>query len=134
MTAINDDQGRIRPIVDAFTEPFWSAAKAGRLMVQEWEGQLIWPPRMIFVAGEIAPTGWHEVSGHGSVFTYSVIHRSSHDWPAVPYILAVVRLDEGLHMTTNIVDCTPGGLSIGLRVAVRFEPLGDLALPVFAPL
>ena len=52
----------------------------------------------------------------------------------VPYVIALVRLDEGPAMMTNIVDCDPAQVTIGLPVLVGFERLSDdIALPVFRP-
>lgn len=134
MTSNDITPGRVEPIIDELTRPFWNSSQAGRLVVQRLDETLLWPPRFNFCNGVAAEAEWQQVSGLGSVYTYSVIHRSSHALPSVPYILAVVELDEGLHMTSNIVDCSPEEVAIGMRVAVKFEPLGDIALPVFRPI
>lgn len=73
------------------------------------------------------------------MFTYTVNHQPFNPAVALPYVIAIVELDEqpGLRIAANIVDCQPDSVHIGLRVAVRFERHdvnGETVLaPVFAP-
>jgi uncharacterized OB-fold protein len=127
---------RIQPMIDPSSQPFWEGARQRRLLVQRdpRTGQLHWPPRPRLPPDWTQEPEWVEVSGRGRVWSYSVIHRSSHAAPATPYVLAVVELDEGLFMTSNIVGADPAAVCIGLEVKVQFEPTGEeLMLPVFAP-
>ncbi len=74
--------------------------------------------------------------GTGTLYTYTVARRPTHPGFAdrVPYVIAVVELDEGPRMTTNLIDCSPEELSIGMRVEVAFGDLQDgLRLPLFRP-
>lgn len=79
------------------------------------------------------------VSGRGTVFTYTVNHHPFNPAVPVPYIVAIVELDEqpGLRMATNIVDCEPDSVYVGLPVAVRFERQEvdgeSVCVPLFAP-
>jgi uncharacterized protein len=79
------------------------------------------------------------VSGRGAVFTYTVNHQPFNPAVPVPYVIAIVELDEqlGLRIAANIVDCEPDSVHVGLRVEVRFERHdldGETAyVPVFAP-
>lgn len=79
--------------------------------------------------------GWERASGLASVSHFTIVHQAP--VPAFqaesPYVLAMVELDEGVRMMTNIVGCPPQDVCIGMRVAVRFEARGETALPVFAP-
>lgn len=97
-------------------------------------GKICWPPhRFSRVDGDYCPK-WVNVSGIGTVYTFSIIYRSSHATPRAPYVLAIVLLKEGVYMTTNIVDVDPSKVRIGMLVKVTFEALeGDLRLPVFTP-
>ena len=63
------------------------------------------------------------VSGHGTVFTYTVNHQPFNPAVPVPYVIAIIQLDEqeDLRIATNIVDCEPDSVYIGLPVEVRFE-------------
>ena len=63
------------------------------------------------------------MSGRGTVFTYTVNHQPFNPAVPVPYVIAIVELEEqaGLRIATNIVDCEPESVCIGLPVEVRFE-------------
>ena len=70
------------------------------------------------------------------VHTFTIVHRPT--LPAfeaqLPYNVIVVRLEEGVFMVSNLIDCPPDDLRIGLPVEVVFEPLNDdIALPKFRP-
>jgi uncharacterized OB-fold protein len=76
------------------------------------------------------------VSGRATVAAFTVNHQQwAPSATSEPYVIAIVELAEqpGLRLTTNIVGCDPHDVSIGLPVRVRFEPLDDVALPLFEP-
>ena len=52
----------------------------------------------------------------------------------VPYVIAIVELEEGIRMLAHVVDVDPGGMRCGMRVRVRFRKVSDtLTVPVFEP-
>lgn len=71
--------------------------------------------------------------GTGTILTFSVVHRSPSPDIEAPYVLAVVRLDEGWTYLTNIVGCDPAEVTIGMPVSVTFLDVEDASLPVFTP-
>jgi len=75
------------------------------------------------------------LSGRGTVFSYTVNEKSWGPGLEVPYIIAIVRLDEqeGLQLTTNIQGVPPEDVQIGMRVAVTFDHDEDIWLPMFEP-
>ena len=79
------------------------------------------------------------VSGRGTVFTYTVNYQPFNPAVPVPYVIAIVELEEqaDLRIATNIVDCEPDSVYVGLPVEVRFERQDvdgdDVYVPVFAP-
>src|SRR5690606_3646786 len=74
-------------------------------------------------------TEWRNASGHGVIYSYSVMRRVE-----VPYVIAYVTLDEGVTVMTNIVDCDPDTVRIGQRVKVKFQPSdGGPPVPMFSP-
>jgi uncharacterized OB-fold protein len=74
------------------------------------------------------------VSGQGEVFTYTVNWHPFNPAVPVPIVIAMVELPEGgVRFTTNIVDCAPADVRIGMPVEVRFESHGEIWVPVFAP-
>jgi hypothetical protein len=77
---------------------------------------------------------WVDASGRGTIYSYTVIRqnfsRAFRD--LLPYVVALVDLDEGPRVMTNIVNCDPADVRIGAAVQVRFEPVSDeAALPFF---
>jgi uncharacterized OB-fold protein len=76
------------------------------------------------------------VTGRGTLYTYSVVRRN--DLPPfdqrVPYVAAVVELDEGVRLMTNVIDCDIGDLHVGMPVEVVFQPIDEeYTIPVFRP-
>ena len=120
------------PAVSIETKPFWDAAAEGRFLIKRCEacGKAHWYPRTYCPFCSSGKTVWEESPGEGVIYTYSVMHRS----PSGPYAIGYVTLDEGPAVLTNFVDVAPDGLSIGMRVKVRFQPTeGGPPAPVFAP-
>jgi uncharacterized OB-fold protein len=79
---------------------------------------------------------WEEASGRAIVYTYSVVHQN--DLPPfnerVPYVAAIVELEEGPRAMTNVVGCDPDAVAVGMPVEVTFETLDeDFSIPVFRP-
>ena len=75
------------------------------------------------------------VSGKGTVFTFTVNHHPYNPAVPVPYVIALVELDEqtGLRLPANIVNCGVDDVHVGMRVRVLFEQHGDVFVPVFEP-
>jgi len=119
---------RPRPVTTRLTEPFWEGTRQGLLKVQRCRGcgHWRWTPLLACPRCWSEDSEWAETSGLGTVYSYTVVHRAVD--PAqfhAPYVVAIVRLDEGPHLLTNIVDCEPQDVRVDLRVAVRFERLDD---------
>lgn len=130
------DARRIAPMMDNFNEPFWSAAREGRLVVQRSKstGAYQWPPRPRLLPDWDDDMEWTEVPGNGTVYSFSVVYRSSHTYPPTPYVIAVIELDCGVFFTSNIVDVDPEKVRIGMKVKVALEPQDEkISLPVFSP-
>jgi uncharacterized OB-fold protein len=76
-------------------------------------------------------------SGHGSVHTFTVVRRSNHpDFRGrVPYVVAMIDLDEGVRIMSNVIGCAPEIVTIGMRVRCIFERIDDdVGVPVFEPM
>jgi uncharacterized OB-fold protein len=73
------------------------------------------------------------LSGRGTIYSFSIIHHPQNPAFDYPVLAALIDLDEGIRIVSNIVDCEPKDLSIGRRVAVRFAPTArEMAVPVFS--
>lgn len=129
---------RPAPVPTEATQPFWDAAAQGTLLFQRCGAcartQSI-PRPFCRHCGQDAPR-WERSAGLGRIYTFTVNHRAAnaHMADKLPYVVAVVELDEGPRLMANIVDAAPADVRIGDRVQVRFLPLGEgLSLPQFAP-
>lgn len=126
------------PHPSPLTRPFWDGARRRELWVQSCGscGGYIFYPRYICPACGADRLGWDQVSGLGRVFTYTVARKPTHPAFAdrVPYIIAVVELDEGPKLTTNVVGIDPEDVSIGLPVRASYEDAGEVTLVHFEPI
>ena len=130
-----DMSSRFVPVRSAEGMPFWEGCDQGELRLQVCsECQTFqWFPRVLCKACGSRQLVWQHSDGHGQLVTYTVVRRPMNADLAgdVPYVLAVIELDEGVRMMTNIVDWTDG-VEIGDEVGVVFARLRDgSALPVF---
>jgi uncharacterized OB-fold protein len=77
---------------------------------------------------------WEESGGKGSVYSWSMVWRPQTTAFSVPYAPAIIDLDEGYQMLSNIIECEPESVDIGLRVKVAFHPIGQgISYPYFRP-
>ncbi len=128
---------RPAPVADPESAPYWEAARDGRLVVQHCgrcgHHQLYGRAHCLQCRG---PVSWVDASGRGRVYSFTVI-RQQYARPfrdMVPYVVALVDLEEGPRLMTNIVGCDPGAVSIGMAVRARFEPVSDDAsVALFEP-
>jgi hypothetical protein len=119
------------PVVSAENEAFWSAARDGRFVLPTCTacGKTHWYPRAVCPFCTGGKVEWHDASGNGAIYTFSVMRRAKE-----PYAIAYVTLAEGPTMMTNIVDCDLDALYIGQPVRVVFKPSEDgPPVPMFRP-
>ena len=110
------------------TDAFWNATAEGRLVLTRCDscGMVIWYPRALCPSCGCVTISLVEASGHGTIYSFTVVHRGSGPYEdAVPYVVAYVELEEGPRVLTNIVGCTPDGVSIGQRVEIVFCDTGE---------
>jgi len=124
------------PVIEPESQPFWDAAKEGRLLIQRCEacGRAQHYPRPFCASCWSDRVVWEEASGRGELYTYSVVYMNDLAPFAerVPYVAAAVDLEEGPRIMTNIVGADPAELRVGAPVMVDFEPLNDeITAPVF---
>lgn len=121
------------------TQEFWDGCKRGELRLQrsKQSGEAYFPPRPFFPGDPGQEVEWFTASGKGFLYSYVINHRPAPGFEKdAPYAIAVVELDEGPRMMTNIVDCeqTPEALRIGMKLEVTFRVATDkITLPVFRP-
>lgn len=120
------------------TAPYWEAAHKGELRMQKCGacGLIRFPPSILCASCLSEQTEWVKLSGRGTVFSWIVIHQSQHPAfnPDTPYNVAIVELEEGPRMHTNIVECENDDIRIGMPVEVVFDKVSDdVTLPKFRP-
>jgi uncharacterized OB-fold protein len=135
-----DIPARMLPELTEHNRAFWTGGADRRLLITQCTQCGLWvsPPAADCpdCGGSLEP---RPVSGRGTVFTYTVNYQAFNPAVPNPYVIAIVELEEqdDLRIATNIVDCEPDSVHIGLRVEVRFERQdadGEAVfVPVFAP-
>lgn len=126
------------PTIEPETQAFWEAAQRGQLLIARCSecGRVHYYPRPHCVYCWSEQVEHIPARGVGTLYTYSTVYMN--DLPPfkerVPYVAAQVDLEEGVRVTTNIVDCPTENLRIGMAVRLRFSVIAEgVAIPVFAP-
>jgi uncharacterized protein len=124
------------PTPEGDTIEFWEAAKEKRLLIKHCFDcdTYSYYPRPFCPRCWSEQVEWHEASGRGTLYTWSVIY--SNDMvpfrDRVPYVAAIVDLAEGPRMMTNVVDCPFDDLRVGMPLQVTFQAISDeFTIPVF---
>jgi uncharacterized OB-fold protein len=120
------------------TQHFWQGTQVGELRLQRCDdcAHVYFPPRPF-----CPRCGHREVevfcaSGRAALYSYVIHHRPAPGFEP-PYAIAVVELEEGPRMMTNIIECeqTPGALKLDMPLEVHFETVSEeISLPLFRPL
>ena len=116
---------------------YWEGTRKRELRAQSCSAcrHLRWPPAPVCPRCLALEHEWIALSGRGRVFSFIIVHKSQH--PAFwgdPYNVAIVELEEGPRLHTNLVDVDPAAIAIGLPVEVAFEKQNDeITLPKFRP-
>lgn len=127
------------PKLNSDTFSFWEGCRQRELRFQQCDdcGHVRWPPADLCPKCHSTQTSRLISKGIGRVYTYAVYHVAYHPGFAadLPYTVAVVKLDEGPHLLTNIVCCRPDGVTCNMPVEVLWEDVDEgTTLPKFRPL
>ena len=126
------------PRIDEESKGYWEACQRRELVIQRCGacGVLRHYPRALCPRCLSDAVEWVRCSGRGTVYTFTVTHQNQAPGfrDALPYVLAYVELDEGVRLLTNIVECAPEAVRIGMAVEVVFEDATPaVTLPKFRP-
>lgn len=126
------------PFRQPWSEEFWQATKQHKLLIQNCQncGANIFYPRKYCPECWSGDLGWIEASGRARIYSFSVMMDMVEPMfmPDLPYVLATVNLEEGIRMTTRIVECNPEDVKIDMEVEAVFEDISpECALPMFRP-
>ena len=140
-TTENETPFRILPRITDLNRHFWTGGEADELRFLACDdcGTIIHPPLPLCPQDHSRNLSSRAVSGRARVATYTINHQVWMPGPEVPYIVAIVEIEEdsSVRLTTNIVECAPEDVFVGMLVEVVFEkhPDGDGAvwIPLFKP-
>ncbi len=130
------DYSKPLPVLTDENRPFWESCEAGRLSFQKCSGcgHLRYPISPFCPVCLSAEHEWTPVSGRGVVFSYVVFHRAYHPGfkEDLPYNVALVQLEEGPRMYSNVVDVPNDAVKIGDAVEAVFDKVTpEITIPRF---
>jgi len=125
------------PAPDAVSAPWWAGAAAGRLLYQACPacGHRQFYPRPICTACGADPE-WAEASGRGVVHTFTVVRQYGQPpfKDELPYVVAMIELEEGVRMLANVTDCDVESVHVGMAVeAYAVAASDEIAVPLWRP-
>jgi uncharacterized OB-fold protein len=131
---VREDQQRPAPLLTDDNAIFWEAARAGRLVAQRCTScrRLLHPPRPMCPDCLGVDIEVVELSGFGSVYSYTILHHPRSSRFEYPLVVALIELDEGIRLVSNLVGEAARAPQIGAAVRVTFEATDrDYKVPVF---
>jgi uncharacterized protein len=126
------------PRIDEESRGYWEALQRHELYVQRCRdcGTHRAPPRAVCPSCLSSAVEWVRASGRGTVYSFTVTHQNQAPGfrDELPYVLAIVELDEGPRLMTNVVECAPDAVRIGLPVEVVYDDVTpEITLAKFRP-
>ena len=120
------------------TRHFWEGCKAGELRLQRCRAcaHSYFPPRPFCPGCLSRDVEIYVASGRATLYSYIINHRPRIDMGPEPHSIAVVTLEEGPRMMTNIIGCaqTPEKLQLDMPLQVTFAKQSEeISLPLFRP-
>ena len=133
-----DPYAKPLPQPDEASQPFFDGARQGKLMIMRCKncGAYRYPARDRCDVCWSTATAWVQASGRGTVYTFGIMHQlyAPGFKDDLPYNVAVVELEEGPRLTTNLVGVANDDVRAGMPVTVTFDRLTDeITLPRFRP-
>jgi len=133
---VNRHEGKFLPSPNPTTLPYWEACKRHELLIQECSlcGARQFYPRTMCSACSATELTWLQASGFGTVLSWTVVRHPVSPAYAddVPYVIALIELDEGPVMMAQVTHCEPESVQTGMPVEVCFEEwTEDITMPNF---
>ena len=135
MTALT---GRNLPHPTPETAPYWEACREQKLLIQHCSacGHYQFYPRILCTECTSRQVEWVSACGRGKVISFTIVRQAISEAYAaeVPYVIALIQLDEGPTMMSNVIQSDPERLAIGMPVEVVFEAWSEeITVPQFRP-
>jgi uncharacterized protein len=125
------------PALTVDNRSFWTGGQQGQLLIYRCSacGYFVHPPVRYCPQCDSRKVRPEPVSGKARVATFTINHQRWEPELEVPYVMALVELDEqpDLRLVTNIVGCHPEEVTIGMAVQVTFEQAEEVWIPLFTP-
>ncbi len=124
------------PTPTELSAPFWDGCRQGMLRVQQCRRcqALVFVPRPMCPTCQHTSLDWTDSGGKGSVYSFTVVHRPPRPAFAVPFVVAIIELDEGWYLLSNVIGCDPDAVHVGMTVEVAFTDMDEtITLPLFRP-
>ncbi|NMN96974.1 FAS1-like dehydratase domain-containing protein [Antrihabitans stalactiti] len=130
-----DPATAIRPMISQDSAFFWDGTKVGELRIQQVaDGTFRHPPIPAIWKDKTEQTDYVVASGKGSVFSFVVHHAPKVPGRALPFVVALIELEEGVRMLGELRGIEPAMVEIGLEVEVEFVRIDDdLTIPAWRP-
>jgi uncharacterized OB-fold protein len=131
-----EEISRPAPLLNDDNRVYWDAAREGRLVTQRCQncGRLRHPPRPMCPACHSLEFEVIDLVGDGVVYSYAILHHPQNPRFEYPVLAALIDLEEGVRVLSNLVEVDPSEIAIGMPVTVDFRPTRhDGAVPVFKP-
>jgi uncharacterized protein len=128
---------KVAPVPTPETQPYWDGCEEGTLRIQycdQCQAHFFYPRVSCPRCGSVTAVRWVEASGRATLHSFVISHLPAAGYEA-PFVIAIVELEEGPRMLSNIIGVAPDpeALVLDMPLDVDFEPRGDLAVPVFRP-
>jgi len=135
---MSDEYKKPLPQITGLSRVFWDGCKDKKLLYQKCKdcGHIIFFPKMLCSGCMGHNLEWKESQGRGKIHTFTVTYDAAPPefMASVPFALAVINLDEGFTMLSNIVHCDYNKLACDMPVEVVFDPVTpEITLPKFRP-
>jgi uncharacterized protein len=128
---------RPAPVLNGDNAFYWDGAGRGLLLIQSCGacGELCHPPAPLCPSCHSPDRVVREMSGRGRVVSYIVVHHPPNPWFRLPLAVAVIELEEGPRVTSNVCAVPTDEIDIGLEVEVFFAPTDEegIGVPLFRP-
>jgi uncharacterized OB-fold protein len=127
------------PVIRPETAGFWAAARRHELVIQQCTrcGQRMFFPRFLCHQCGSEELEWRPASGRGVIYSFTIVRQAAHPAFAaeVPYVYALIELEEGVRMIANVIHTDPATVHIGQPVQVVFvDATPEISLPQFEPI
>lgn len=126
-----------QPKMTPGAEHYWQSATEEHFVLPQCDdcSEIFFYPRVWCPKCFSQNLSWYKASGKGKVYSFSVVHQAP--FPSykndVPYVLAIIALEEGPHMMSNVINCDPQSVLVDMPVNVTFESRGEMKIPQFQP-